>query len=590
MTRRKTHERGSRSRIRLAALAVVVSAPVAVFAVSGPAMAGTGEAVGSHPTIDGLRSRGDVVGFGAQPLSAVVGRRAYINRYLSALAPLRGGKEQPGHPVGASTSSTQGPLSDATAESGQSNYACTTTPYSLTSNPETIVSINPDANKMWLGGLLQGRGYANGPGSLRELPIRKRAPLSIYVDLIGRKNAVTIKSPTPASVQNGIGQLVQRAIHAHVDVPTRATFDQVTQNSTDQALLDAHISAKYLGASVSAGLDADDNAQQSSVLASFYQRMFTVSIVTPATPADYFTSRFSKADFQEQVRLGRVARTNPPVVVGSISFGRILLYSVTSTASSHNLKVALSAAWSGGVASGNVQMTADQKRIIDNAEYKVVALGGKDSQALNLIRTHKLGDYFSGHSSLATAVPISYQVNNIGDDSAAKFSETTNYNLTECTAVPNHQVVTGATVQVSNPNAYVTGPRNPADVYGFLNFADRAQWNVSRDFTQTLNLHTVTPLAWLPTGAGTPGSGGSQTFDLYFDPSRGPSSLNLSGSMNCKLSWWEIGDDPSNQYNWTWNINNGSYGRTNLDGGSAHCGIQLQTDVTKVRDLTEWRP
>jgi hypothetical protein len=462
----------------------------------------------------------------------------------------------------------------------------------MTSAPDKIVVLNPDANKLWLGGLVQGHGYAQGLGSLRELPIRQRAPLTIYTDLLGPKVTQTIAHPTAASVQQGISTLVRRAETAKVPVPSRVSYLWTSEHSSSQALLQLGISAKYLGVSAEAKLDTSRSAQESSVVASFFQRMFTVSIVLPQTPADYFSDGFTKAALQQQAALGRVGPGNPPVVIGSITYGRILLYSVTSTGSASDIDGALTAAYDGGAASGKIHLTTQQQQILDNARYQVVALGGNDSDVLGLIRTHRLGDYFKGHSNPETAVPISYQMDNVVDDSAATFAETTNYNLTQCQALPNHQVVIGANVQVTEPNAYLTGPRDPAEIYGDLDLSRTAHWHQDRSNTSELRLHNVTPLNWV--NSGTPGT--TQTYPVYYNPTTGAdgaaqySGFALTGSMNCKLNWWEFGSDPSNEYNYQWNVHNPVYGQITVDGGSAHCDVQLVTTITKVGDITEWQP
>lgn len=500
-----------------------------------------------------------------------------INAYLEGLTPISAGADQSDHPIGSSTSTTSDPLPAGAAPTAQNRYACTSTPYSVSTAPDKIVALNPDSNKLWLGGLLQGRGYADGLGSLRELPIRKRAPLTIYTDLLGAKVSRTVTDPDAASVQQAIADLVQQATDARLPVPARVSYSETQEHSSTQALLHLGFSAKYLGASASAKLDVTRNAQENTLLASFVQRLFTVSIVTPSTPAAYFAPDFSMGDLQDQAAAGRVSPDNPPVVVGSISFGRILLYSMTSTASTDKMSAALDAAYSGGVASGTVNVSAEEQNILDNARYQVLALGGDENDVTSLIRSHKLGDYFTTHSSLATSVPISYQVNNIANDSAARFTESTDYNLTECTALPRHQVWIGAKVRLSLPQAYLTGPRDPADVYGNIT-AGSANWTLSRDATQNLRLHTVTDLRpWTDPNP-------SGVYTLKVDGS-GPSSLSVSGSLNCKLNWWEFGSDPSNQYNWQWNVAGNQYGTFTLDGGSAHCGVQLRPTVTKVEDL-----
>jgi hypothetical protein len=541
--------------------------------------------VADQAALDGLQLRFVTAGTGVTNVRAAyaavshpVADTAQINAYLEGLTPIAAGPDQPDHAVGPQTSTTSDPLPAGAAPSTQNRYACTTTPYSVATAPDKIVALNPDSNKLWLGGLLQGRGYADGLGSLRELPIRKRAPLTIYTDLLGTKVSRTITNPDAASVQQGIADLVQQATDAHVPVPARVSYSETQEHSSTQALLHLGFSAKYLGASASAKLDVTRNAQENTLLASFVQRLFTVSIVTPATPAAYFSPDFGMSDLQDQAAAGRVSPDNPPVVVGSISFGRILLYSMTSTASTDKMSAALNAAYDGGATSGSVDVSAEDQSILDNARYQVLALGGDENDVTSLIRSHKLGDYFTTHSSLATSVPISYQVNNIVNDSAARFTEATDYNLTECTAIPRHKVWIGAKVRLSAPQAYLTGPRDPADVYGNIT-AGSANWTVSRDATQNLRLHTVTNLQpWTNTNPD------GDVYTLKVDGS-GPSSLAISGSLNCKLNWWEFGSDPSNQYDWHWNVADGQYGSYALDGGSAHCGVQLRPTVTKVEDL-----
>jgi hypothetical protein len=339
-----------------------------------------------------------------------------------------------------------------------------------------------------------------------------------------------------------------------------------------------------MGASASAQLETNRTAQESTLLATFVQRMFTVSIVTPSTPAAYFSSDFTSADLQDQEAQGRISADNPPVVVASISYGRTLLYSVTSAASTDELSGALDVAYSGGAASGGIQASARQQQILNSARYQVVALGGNESDALSLIRDHKLGDYFTSQSNLATAVPLSYQVNNIGDDSAARFTETTNYDLTQCTPISNQQFVIGATVRLVKPTVYMNGNRGHADIYGGLVVNGNTQWTQSRDAPQVIQLHTQTDL------------GGWRQPDNTLDPwqlnlyaNQSP-SISLTGSINCKLYFPEFGADPSNQYNWHWQLAGGAYGAVEIQGGSRSCPLTLKTQVIKVADIYGYRP
>lgn len=530
--------------------------------------------------------------------------RRYINRYLGGLPALKGARPSKKQ-TGPATQSTTSPLpSDLTAQqqgiaqSGLSRYECTTTPYSLTTNPQVVVTQSPDANKLWLGGLLQGRGYSNGLGSLRQLPITQRAPLQLYISLLGKKDEVTVRNPNAATVQQAIGRLVQTAVRNKVPVPASIDYDQTSESNSTQALLSLGLSAKYLGATVDSKLDSNDSANESSVVAKFFQKMFTVSIVTPQTPAGYFSSRFTKASLLQQEQLGRVGRGNPPVVVSNITYGRMLLYSVTAKASTSDLQAALQAAYDGGVGSGSISLGTHDQQVLNSATYDVVALGGDANAAQNLIVNHQLGDYFKSKASLASAVPISYQMDNIGNDSAASFGETTSYNETTCQAIANTAVKYGEKVRITLPLAYVNAsPANPW-YYGNLTVGDaltHVNWSEDRDPSVQIQPHTATPLAW--TGAFDPNQGADHSYlDLELDNGalssehHDPSAFSISGNVNNHLAWYEIGSDPVNTYTWVWSVNSSPYGSLTVDGGSAHADVQLKLGVTKLQDLYDYVP
>ena len=76
-------------------------------------------------------------------------------------------------------------------------YDCDVTSYSMTATPREIVVFSPDADILWPGSLLQGDKYAGGLGSLGELPIRQRAPLKIFIDLLTENVTRTVRTPTP---------------------------------------------------------------------------------------------------------------------------------------------------------------------------------------------------------------------------------------------------------------------------------------------------------------------------------------------------------------------------------------------------------
>jgi hypothetical protein len=310
-------------------------------------------------------------------------------------------------------------------------YSCTTTPYSLTRTPEQIVTFDPDSSILWVGSLLQGQGYKDGIGSLKELPIRQRAPLTLSIDLLNDNNTVTVPDPTVASVQQAIGKLIEEATKSGLKSGSKISFNQLTTNELSEASLKLGFSFKFMDKRVKSNLSFQRKADEKTITAHFIQNMFTISMVLPQTPEDVFSDGFTKDVLERQTQLGNLGADNIPTYVANVVYGRILTFTFTSTANERDIRAALDASTLGG----SIGLTAEQKKILSEAKIGVATIGGDASDALGVIRSGDLKDYFKTDAALTTAKPISYTVRNLGDNSLAKVSETTEYNIKECTAL-----------------------------------------------------------------------------------------------------------------------------------------------------------
>jgi hypothetical protein len=309
-------------------------------------------------------------------------------------------------------------------------YNCTSTPYSLTRTPEQIITYEPDSSVLWVGSLLQGKGYKDGIGSLKELPIRQRSPLVLSIDLLSNNNTVTVQDPNVASVQQAIGKLIEEANTAGKKSGSKISFNQLTTNELSESALKLGLSYKWLSGGVKSNLSFQRKTNENTITAHFIQNMFTISMVLPQTPEDVFSDGFTKDVLDRQTQLGNLGSDNIPTYVANITYGRILTFTFTSTASTTDIRAALDVAYG----QGRVGLTAGQQKILSEAKVGVVTVGGDASDALAVIRSGDLKDYFKTDAPLTTAKPISYTVRNLGDNSIAKVSETTEYNIKECTA------------------------------------------------------------------------------------------------------------------------------------------------------------
>jgi hypothetical protein len=315
-------------------------------------------------------------------------------------------------------------------------YNCSTERYSLAANPEKIVTLQPDVDALWVGSLLQGKGHIEGIGSLAELPIRERAPLTIYLNILANDVTRTLDNPTGAGVHQAVGELVLLAQNSGAPTDSSINFHERQTHSVEQAALNFGFSARYLSSSIKGSLQAERNASETTITASFVQEMFTASMVSPQTPGGFFSDAFDQADLQAQIDLGRIGPDNLPVYVSGVTYGRVLHFSFTSSATEEEIRATLNATYEAATSGGSVDLSAEQKKILSEAEIKVVAVGGEADHALAVIRSGKLRDYFTESAALSSAVPISYSVRNLGDGSNALVTETTEYSIKSCRPKP----------------------------------------------------------------------------------------------------------------------------------------------------------
>jgi hypothetical protein len=316
-----------------------------------------------------------------------------------------------------------GPSTTVEEMVGSTPYNCAVTPYSMTRTPD-----NPDVEVLWAGSLLQGKGYVGGIGSLEELPIRQRAPITISIDLLTGNNTRTVENPTPASVASAVGSLIQAATDAGHRAGSKIFFNQVDYHSLAEASLSAGFSASYQGVTVKANLEASASAEKSTVMAVYTQQMFTVSTELPQTPGAFFSDALTEDVLQQQENLGRIGPDNLPVFVSSIVYGQTVVFSMTASATHAEIRAALEVA----ALDQGVGLTQEQRALLETSEIKLVAVGGDATNAAAVIRSGNFSSYFDEDAALTTAKPISYTVRNVADNTTAHVSETTEYNVREC--------------------------------------------------------------------------------------------------------------------------------------------------------------
>jgi len=316
-------------------------------------------------------------------------------------------------------------------------YQCTETPHTLTKNPQQIVMYNPDREILWAGSLIQGRSHRDGRGALLGLSIAERTPIQVSIpDLPTGANFREVENPSQATVDAAVGEMRGDATLSGLAAPSTITFRQRVSHSERQSALSMDISGHYMGFSAAASADYSRNASETTITAHFFQRMFEVVVAPPQTPGSFFSDAFTEEKLQQQVELGRIGPDNLPVYVSNIVYGRMMTFSITSTASEEELRGTLQAAYSGMGAGVEASLSAKQQTILQESRISVTSLGGPADATLKVIRSGDWSQYFTDDAPISSAAPLSYTFRHLGDG-IASVTEATEYNLKECTPRPS---------------------------------------------------------------------------------------------------------------------------------------------------------
>lgn len=316
-------------------------------------------------------------------------------------------------------------------------YACTETPYSVRSNPTQIVMYNPDVDVLWPGALIQGRSHRDGLGALLGLNVSERGPIRVSIPAIpSADNFREIERPNQANVGAAIGAMRGNATTANLATPSTITFEKTVSYSEQQLALSLKLSGRYLGFSARTTTDFTRNASQTTVTAQFYQRMFEVVVAPPQTPGAMFSSDFTQARLNEQTQAGNIGPDNIPVYVANVVYGRMMIVSITASASAQEIIGTLEASFNAVAGSAQLNLAARQRTLLQESSISVTSLGGNAEATLAMIRSGDWSSYFSQNAPLSSAAPLSYTFKNLSDGSIASVTEATSYNVKQCQPRP----------------------------------------------------------------------------------------------------------------------------------------------------------
>jgi hypothetical protein len=131
---------------------------------------------------------------------------------------------------------------------------------------------------------------------------------------------------------------------------------------------------------------------------------------------------------------GAIGPNNPPLYVSSVVYGRMMMFSLTSTASEEDIRATMRAGYESIGGEAETNLSAKQKTILEEGEIQVTSFGGDAEATLAVIRSGDWSQYFTENAPLSSAEPLSYTFRNLaGRGEIARVTETTEYTLRTCT-------------------------------------------------------------------------------------------------------------------------------------------------------------
>lgn len=310
-------------------------------------------------------------------------------------------------------------------------FSCTSETYSMATTPNKLVMYRPDATVLWPGGLVQGASYRDG-GDFLALPIAERAPLEVIASINNDDNARMVDVPTAGSVGQAIGSMIGNAEAQGLATATSIDFVREEYHSESAFALGASLSARYLGFEASASGSVDTNASMTTVTAHLTQTVYSVSVATPPTPDDFFSSALTAEALQAQIDLGRIGPNNPPVFVSDVLYGRMMMYSVTAAASASEIRATIEASYENLSGSASGSLTTRQEKLLETATIRFVQVGGDQDSANRALRSGNLAEYFTERMPLTAAAPLQFTFKSLTGE-VAHVTEAGEYTVTTCT-------------------------------------------------------------------------------------------------------------------------------------------------------------
>lgn len=417
-------------------------------------------------------------------------------------------------------------LTEGVVLENDTTYDCTVETRQLDPTKTTykeIMLAGISADVLYPGSLLQGDDIEKG--LLRSVRV-DRAPITMTINLNIEDPSITVPNPTTATMRDAVSELIRRADTrlGEIDVvPGNIFYNKVEAHSFQQSMNEVGISAGY-DDGIATKIDASFNfgserkASSHTIMVYLVEPLFEISFAEDdlKSPADLFASTVTKGDLLAEENAGRMSKDNLPVYVKTVKYGRILMYTLTSSQveTFEELQAAVNGSY--GAFSGGASYTQADRDIISESQETIIAFGG--SQEASKAAILDLEKFFVPIEA-TQAVPISYEIRDL-EGNVAQVGDITEYKVQNCEprdAIPVGERVRVTLEQVRVHDACDSGAEGQSgEIIGNFSLNGAQVWSIPRNSPRETSDGDFISINQ------------SRTFDLKYSP---VGTVRISGTL-----------------------------------------------------------
>ena len=298
------------------------------------------------------------------------------------------------------------PVEDSSDPSRNGQFECVVQKFKAAPGFDEMLALDPANGVIYPGAMLKGESIPTG----EYIGINGgRAPITLSISLenINGTASVEVGDPDLDGVRNAVNSLLAQGVSG----ATPANLNFTIQEVYSEEQLDIALRANYRSRNkdISGSFDFESSEYNHKYVVKFFQEYYTIDLTLPPNnnPGSLFTALPS-------------LNNTSPVIVSSVVYGRMVLYTVESNYSTLDVKSAFALSFSQGSSSGEGGVDVDYTKIINESNIEALVIGGSAEDAVGIVNGPSgVYDYITNggnYSQDSPGKPLAYTLRYIKND------------------------------------------------------------------------------------------------------------------------------------------------------------------------------